>query len=329
MKNLFIAILFLIGCKKPTITTEIPARLSNVAGISTSIVYKMYKTSDHVTVSNRDGTKTMQIGNYLYSFGAWTADGAPKVYNDVYRSTDSLNTWTQIANAPWAGRHTFGIAQLSDKTYIFGGDAYNPTMDYWLTYTGTNWYYMGLMPCAQRILYGSCSDGVYMYVIGGLSNYNQFRSSAHDVWRSDGNGWIKVGDGIAAFERNLAGAAVCFNRKIYVVSGGVYGTGTGTLEMYSSSDKGATWERETDLPFTGRQYLDCISWDGKLWVIGGYNFGNLRDIWYMDEYGMWTQFTGVPADYIGRHATGLAVFNGKLVITNGNYNNDCWVIEKI
>ena len=47
----------------------------------------------------------------------------------------------------------------------------------------------------------------------------------------------------------------------------------------------------------------------------------------MNHKGQWNELE-TPVDYIGRHATGVAVFKNKLVITCGSYHNDCWVIEK-
>jgi hypothetical protein len=63
-------------------------------------------------------------------------------------------------------------------------------------------------------------------------------------------------------------------------------------------------------------------------MIGGSGAdGNFSDIWYLKKNGTWTEFIP-PHSYKGRHATGVAVYNNKLVITCGNYINDCWVIEK-
>jgi hypothetical protein len=92
---------------------------------------------------------------------------------------------------------------------------------------------------------------------------------------------------------------------------------------------GITWNQEPDFPGTERSYTDVIVWDNKLWVICGYNHheSNTRSIWYMKRDGTWSEYTP-PQGFIGRHATGVGVYNNKLVITCGNYNNDCWVIEK-
>jgi N-acetylneuraminic acid mutarotase len=295
-----------------------------------------------VTDGNRDGSRTIQIGDSLFSFGGWKADPVSTSLNDVYRSSGDLSLWEKMPDAPWSGRHTFGLEKLSDKFYLFGGDAVgNPVFDMWLTYDGSLWYPVSLPSPLEdsRVLYGSCSDGVYIYVIGGYDNINNFRSPlTSNVWRYDGNIWEYMGNGIAAFERNLSGAACCYNGKIYVISGGYYHKG-GTKEMYSSDDFGANWRRAADIPFDGRQYHSTIVWDDMLWVIAGTDNtanesnGNRSDIWclHTGARGLnpkWWNFP-TPTEFKPRHAAAVAVYNDSIVITNGNYFNDGFLIEKI
>lgn len=305
----------------------------------------MTKTSDKVCDQNRDGTRTIQIGDFLYSFGGWTAEDKGATYNDIYVSGD-LTEWRKLGNASWPPRHTFGLNRLEDKIFVYGTDEQaKGQMDMWISYDqfkGQNWsdgsdivtmnyrkFDLSLIP--RRVLYGSCSDGAYIYLIGGHDTARSFRSRCHDVWRFDGNEWERMGDGLAAFEKNLSGACCYYNKKLWVISGGVYGTYTGTKTVYSSQDYGANWRREQDVPFAGRYYHDTIVWDEKLWVIGGVGGekkANMNDIWFMDTKA-WHLMDNVHPDFSPRHASGVAVYNDKLVITNGNYHNDCWVIEKI
>ena len=93
---------------------------------------------------------------------------------------------------------------------------------------------------------------------------------------------------------------------------------------------GKIWKQENNFGGSIRYYTDVCVWDNKLWVVGGFNYeeGNTKSIWYMKPGGSWVEFE-TPADYIGRHATGVTVYNNQLVITCGNYHNDCWVIQKV
>jgi hypothetical protein len=287
--------------------------------------YIMTKRSEAVTNFNRDGTRCMQIGNWLYSFGGWTDDGGvAAVYSDAYRSRGNLSIWEKRVNAPWHGRHVYGLVKLNGFTYVVGGDPWQPAFDVWRTADGENWTLLSQNQLGNRVLYGCAAHNGYIYVAGG-EGYS-------DVWRSrDGIKWEQVAANTGFLKgENFAGSLTSFNGKLWVVCGGGDGWGSGTprKEVWSSTD-GKIWKQEPDFAGTGRNYTDICVWDNKLWVVGGYNYteGNTKSIWYMKHDGTWVEYH-TPDNYIGRHATGLAVYNNTLAITCGNYNNDCWVIEK-
>lgn len=284
--------------------------------------YGMTQRSTTVTDFNRDGTRMMQVGAYLYSFGGWAVP--EESYNDIYRSRDDLTAWEKLPDAPWHGRHVFGVAKPDSFTYVVGGDNLHNTFDVWRTKDGEAWTLLSTNNLGNRIYYGCAAHNGYIYIIGGLW-YS-------DVWRSrDGVAWERVADNIGFLKgENFAGSLASFNGKLYMVCGGGTGGGTGTprKEVWSSTD-GAVWKQEKDFGGSARYYTDVCVWDNKLWVINGYNYteSNIKSIWYMKRDGTWQEYD-TPGGYIGRHATGVAVYNNKLAITCGNYNNDCWVIEK-
>ncbi|MBS9462251.1 hypothetical protein KIM67_07500 [Flagellimonas sp. 389] len=83
--------------------------------------------------------------------------------------------------------------------------------------------------------------------------------------------------------------------------------------------KGLDFEAEavtTDAPFDARFYHTSVTFDGKLWVIGGFsnNEGNLNDVWYSEDGATWTQ------------ATDAAAFNGRSGHTSVTFDNKLWVI---
>lgn len=290
------------------------------------MAYKMTKYSDHVTDFDRDGTRTVEVNDgYLYSVGGWTS---ARSWNDIYRSKD-LKTWEKVGVMPMS-IHTFGLEKLSDRILIYGGDYNNPAMECWLTYDFKSFYHQNTIPFPQRILYGSCSNGVYAYLAGGMSSISVYTSSAREVLRTvDGIVWEKMSDGFPAIGRCMSGSMCFFNGKLWFITGGAYDYSVHPRETYYSEDFGKNWQRGNDVPFAGRYYNDTKVWDGKLWSICGSNRdlgGNLKDIWYMDSTGVWTEFIP-PVEFLPRHATGVSVFKNKLVITNGNLHNDCWAIE--
>ena len=283
----------------------------------------MTQRSGNVTDFVRDGTRSMQIGNYLYSFGGWHVP--EESFNDVYRSNGDLSQWEKLADAPWHGRHVYGIGKIKDSTYVIGGDNLQSLFDVWRTTDGEHWTLLSQNILSNRIFYGCTVHNGYIYVVGGLG--------FHDVWRSkNGIDWEQVTGNVPFLKGEcFAGSLASFNGRLWMVCGGNNGFGQGSIrkEVWSSGD-GKIWKQEKDFEGSKRYYTDVIVWDNKLWVVGGFNFeeGNTKSIWYMKPNGTWKEFE-TPADYIGRHATGLAVYNNQLVITCGNYNNDCWVIQKV
>jgi hypothetical protein len=241
-----------------------------------------------------------------------------------------------MPDAPWAGRHTFGMSKLNSKLYILGGDYFNNVFDVWSTTDGLTWVQEsdGINSVlGTRILYGTCAHNGKLYVMGGQEGLDEFTSPYDNIWSStNGRDWTLVAADKTFLGKNISGVCTSFNGKIWVIGGGEYNESETpskrwTNEVWSSPD-GVAWEQQTNVPWTGRQYANVCVWDNKIRMVGGSNGSNLQDIWYMNTNGDWTKFEAIPSSYIGRHATGLAVYNNELVITCGNYNNDCWVIEK-
>jgi N-acetylneuraminic acid mutarotase len=284
--------------------------------------FLMTKRSNSVTDFVRDGSRMAQIGKSLYSFGGWNVP--ERSYNDVYKSSGDLSAWEKLPDAPWHGRHVYGIASMNGATYIIGGDNLQSTFDVWRTSDGENWTLLATNILGNRIYYGCTAHNGYLYIVGGAGH--------NDVWRSrNGIKWEPVADNVEFLKGEcFAGSLASFHGKLWMVCGGTNGYGQGEIrkEVWSSIE-GKVWKKERDFGGSKRYYTDICVWDNKLWVIGGYNHeeGNIKSIWYMKPDGTWKEYE-TPNDYIGRHATAIAVYNNSLVITCGNYNNDCWVIEK-
>lgn len=298
----------------------------------TTYPYVMTKRSDRVSDFDRDGSKLMQMGEYLYMYGGWTAYPLQS-YNDIYRSKGDLSEWEKLEDAPWRGRHTFGIGKIDSVLYVFGGDNLADNFDAWKSTDGYTFIPARINMVSMvgnRILYGACSHNDKLFVLGGQGSL-ELDKGLSDVWSTpDGKKWTKIASGKDFLAKNISGSVVSYNGKIWVVGGGYYKHPIDfvrwTNEVYSSPD-GTKWKKERDAPWLGRAYTDVCVWDNKLWMIGGDNHGNLADIWYMDSKGVWTEFE-TPDDYIARHATAVGVYNDQLVIACGNYHNDCWTITK-
>ena len=301
--------------------------------------YRMTQRSTHVTDFVRDGSMNMQIGNFFYSFGGWTDNGGQVSYNDVYRSSGDLSTWEKMPDAPWHPRHVFGCVKKDGKVWVLGGDNLDTNWDLWNSEDGLSWTKINPSnpeQIGQRLFAGYCTHKIgnkeWLYIVGGYG----FK----DILRSlDGITWETVTTNVPALAspelpegEGFSNAVASFNGNLYLIcGGGGMAWGPPRKTVFKSTDNGITWQQMPDFPGAPRRYTNVTVFDGKIWVVGGYNdnsVGNLPDVWYMTKNGTWYQFP-TPPEYVGRHATGVEVYNNNLVITCGNYNNDCWVIEKI
>ena len=293
--------------------------------------YSMTRVSTHVTDFARDGANMIQMGDYLYLYGGWTAESS---WNDIYRSNGDLSTWERMPDAPWEGRHTFGLGKLSSGLFVFGGDYFHDIFDVWRSNDGTNFQKVAdnlEATVKRRLIYGTCVHNNKLYVMGGQLFLEDTAAGLDDVWESaNGLAWKKIADGKTFLGKNLAGCVTSFNGRIWVVGGGYYrhpdSTVKWTSHIYTSVD-GVNWRQEQDGPWAGRQYANVCVWDNRLWMVGGNNGQNLADIWYMNKDGSWVQYTP-PNLFTARHAAAIAVYNNKLAFACGDYNNECWVIEK-
>jgi hypothetical protein len=294
-------------------------------------------TTDH----NRDGAKLGKLGDYLFLFGGWHPDTIPITDNEVYRFNKQVTSTAKLANAPWAGRHTYGFANTKDAVYVFGGDlnsgSYLP--DSWkgeLSPDSTiSWTLLNSnVPWGERILFGSTYHNGAFYVIGGQETPTYADGAFGDVWKSvDAVTWVKIADGLTQFAKNIVGGVVSYGGYIYVIGGGKYDIplANGTFENYVYRSKdGITWEQLPNAPWEGRQYMDCVVHDGKIFMVGGNTSENTptdnsKEVWSLDLNGNWQKITdGVT----GRHATAVASYKDMLIVSTGNYWNDTWTLNK-
>lgn len=301
--------------------------------------YLMTQRSARVTDFVRDGSMNMQLGDYFYSFGGWTDNGGEVTYNDVYRAKGDLSTWEKMPDAPWHPRHVFGCVKKDGKVWVMGGDNLDASWDVWNSADGLSWTKIGASnPSAVdwRIYAAYCTHKIgnkeWLYIIGGLGHKDVLRSPDGITWETVATNVAMLGSSTYQYGEGFSGAAVSYYGNLYLVcGGGGVSDGPPRKTVYRSTNNGATWQQMPDFPGAPRRYTNATVFDGKIWIVGGWDdtgVGNLPDVWYMTKDGAWHQYPTPPA-YVGRHATGVEVYNNRLVITCGNYNNDCWVIEKV
>ena len=119
----------------------------------------------------------------------------------------------------------------------------------------------------------------------------------NDIWFSeDGQDWYLAAPD-ASFSPRLSGPLVVHGERLYML-GGVLANNERADDVWSSAD-GIHWDLETDNPqFPSRsRSAAAISWQGKIWIIGGAGYansdgsfsGHLADIWSSVDGKVWSQ----------------------------------------
>lgn len=221
---------------------------------------------------------------------------------DVWSSANGIDWQCETAEAPWPGRTSQLVAVLDGYIYILGGQ------------TNT----------AGHVPTGRQND---QRMVGGSAEGEE--RGLTDVWRSrDGANWEKVTENCPWAPRGMIsgsnGGLAVKDGRMWILGGGFVGpggqvpdskkvndlsvmynsvTGTGRLhcnDVWSSPD-GAIWTRHVErAPWSERHYHDVAVWDGRLWILGGYNAiaateaevgdeGNRNDVWCSVDGYIWEE----------------------------------------
>ncbi|HPK00335.1 MAG TPA: hypothetical protein PKW60_12685, partial [Candidatus Hydrogenedentes bacterium] len=80
-------------------------------------------------------------------------------------------------------------------------------------------------------------------------------------------------------------------------------------------------------PWHPRQYHDVAVFDGRLWVLEGWNQENRNDVWHSADGVEWQELPGTP--WAPRHASSLFVYKDALwVVAGNNMQSDVWKLER-
>jgi len=164
----------------------------------------------------------------------------------------------------------------------------------------------------------------------------------NDVWSSgDGAAFTQLTTVGKVWEpRGFVSEVVELGGKMWMIGGGLYDDPTEGRpdrqyfnDVWSSSD-GASWTTSAagEAPFSPRIWHDVKAYDGRLWVINGYDGGipsegraggNLGDAWSSADGVNWYD-ASPPSTYVPRHAGTAWVHNGALFVGSGNEIDDEW-----
>lgn len=287
----------------------------------------------------RDGDYLFSLGNNLYNVFGWnTAQFAPFAEtNEMYRSADSGATWIQLDNAPIARRHNGGYAVKNEVAYFWGGTGEQLALTDSATFDEENGWQVLTTDMGSvfgiRQLFAWGFDGTYFYAAGGQSNFNG-DILYRDVIRSlDCITWEKMGDLPEAIAYCSAGNLFFLNGKMFYLSGGRYNPSNEfNAGIYSSTDSGATWVYEGDLPSIMRSlWANVEVVNGVAFFLNGYDVINKPGLYYSTDGITWINTVsglGLPVAP-GRHAAGICNHKNKLTFGMGNDTADFWVAHLI
>jgi hypothetical protein len=318
--------------------------------------YRWTKVTGKAPFAPRDGAGALAYQGKMWLIGGWNPPDKvhfpQKCSNDVWTSEDGA-TWTCVRpntygtdrfdpEREWEGRHTAGYAVFQDKMWIVGGDPLQGhyQFDVWNSSDGKTWSHVNKgsqVPWGPRALHYTVAFKGKLWVMGGQTT-PQFAPAEErfcdDIWNSpDGVNWTKVEpDGPRWPARGMIGGSVVFNDRIWILGGGTYDTpDTPERRFYNdvwSSSDGVHWERHVEhAPWHPRQYHDVAVFDGRMWVLEGWNKGNRNDVWHSADGVTWHEVPDTP--WPVRHAASVFVCDNALwMVAGNNMQSDVWKLKR-
>lgn len=305
--------------------------------------YRWTLITDNAPFAGRDGAGALTFNGRMWLLGGWNPrdkERFPKVCNsEVWSSRDGKDWKLEVLSAPWEGRHTAGYVVHKGRMWIVGGDCIQKHYqnDVWSSADGVNWERVtDSVPWGPRVLHYTVAFKDRMYVMGGQT-LPQF--AAHDevfyrdVWSSaDGKHWDRVIEEAAWPQRGLIGGSVVLDDRMWVLGGGTYDTPKRPNRLFFndvwSSVDGHYWEQRCEhAPWHPRQYHDVAVFDGKMWVLEGWNQSNRNDVWYSSDGVNWQEVPSTP--WPVRHAASVFVHDNALwMVAGNNMTPDVWKLTR-
>ena len=289
----------------------------------------------------RDCAGALVFHDRMWLLGGWNpAIYSPATTSEVWSSADGLD-WQLETVAPWEGRHCAGYAVHQDKMWIVGGDnnRYHYQNDVWSSPDGVDWTEVASdVPWRDRVTQYVLAFAGRLWVLGGQQityfDPNGGKAVYDDVWSSeDGATWTLVTKHAPWSPRGQIQGAVVFAGKMWVVGGGTYNDPRKYYSDVWSSADGVSWERATShAPWTPREYHSITVFDGRMWVLAGYNESNLGDVWSSADGTHWRELQGTP--WAPRHAAHVFPFADALWMVGGSIIDstpvaDVWKLDAV
>ena len=269
-----------------------------------------------ITSSNIESDNGIKFkSNYSWSFQTYSGD------------------WTQsTSNAPWSARHSHTSLVFNNKIWVLGGNDGSRKNDVWHSNNGSSWTLSkSNASWSARFGHSSVVFDNKIWILGG-SGFNSASKYLNDVWYStDGIDWIQATSN-ASWVGRKDFCAVVFNGKIWILGGnrGHDSHGYYTNDVWYSSN-GESLNKSTNPWLSGRSKHNCIVYNKKIWVLGGYSpsLGVLNEVWSTSNGSNWS-YPAIYGSWAKRvHFTSIK-YDNKIWILGGNDymahdgRNDIW-----
>lgn len=275
--------------------------------------------------SPRDTGEDFVFAGKMWMSNGWAPHPAdPKINEltrDLWNSSDGIR-WTLVSNSTPYDPYS--------EMVVFQDRVWAVKASVWNTEDGVRWNrVLDKTPFGGR---GYGEAVVFKDRIWQLG-------SGEDVWSSaDGISW-QCATAKAPYGNRSASAVAAFDGKLWLMGGWIgvpndppekgYKNSTTYNDVWSSPD-GVSWTLVTEhAPWAPRNWCVAAVYAGRLWLIGGYdnrNHRNLGDVWTTTDGKQWTQFRS-PTRFAPRHEITPYVFDGSLWVVAGNtwpVVNDVW-----
>ncbi len=314
-----------------------------VAAAQATPGYQWHLVTEEADFAARDGAGALTFQGRMWLLGGWNPGDKrhfPRICNsEVWSSTDGAAWKLEVRQAPWEGRHTAGYVVHRNRMWIVGGDCIGGHYqnDVWNSADGITWERAcDNVPWGPRVLHYTVAFADRIWVMGGQT-LPQFAPAPlryyNDVWCSaDGAHWERVCEHAPWAPRGMIGHSAVFQNRIWLLGGGTYDTSerperTFFNDVWSSAD-GVQWQCHREhAPWHPRQYHDVAVWDGRLWVLEGWNQQNRNDVWYSTDGENWQELPHTP--WAPRHAASPFVYADALwIVAGNNMRPDVWKLTR-
>jgi hypothetical protein len=252
--------------------------------------------------------------------------------NDVWSSSDGIS-WTLITDAAPFGK-IFGHTTVffNNRLWIIGGKTGPKTFSsaIWSSSSGAVWQKAATLPFDKRLYHTAVEFHGRLWIIGGLGT-SETDPILNDVWStSDGVNW-KLETKNAPFAARYGHGCTVFSDRMYLLGGfsDAVGSQQSFNDVWESSD-GATWTcTNKAAPFSKDRYHCALSFDNKLWMVGGYDTEDgtdrFTDILYTADGSTWINLTAELKG--GNRFFCAAVPLGNRILISPSDSHKLWIMR--